>query len=104
MALRLTTASASKTVSRSPAELAALARTFLIRGDLDSYKNLFEEAAGDTDPHRRFRARTTLLECALATLPEAPVKKVPAMVLTAAREGMEILEQEPREPVILNYL
>src|SRR2546423_5053549 len=53
MALRLTTASAPKTVSRSPAELAALARTYLLRGDLDGYKKLFAAATGDSDPHRR---------------------------------------------------
>jgi tetratricopeptide (TPR) repeat protein len=103
MALRLTTASAPKTVSRSPAELAALARTYLLRGDLDGYKSLFAEAAGDGDPHRRFRARLSLLECAMATLPEAPAKQVPALLLTAAREGLEILEEEPREPMVLNY-
>src|SRR5689334_19282593 len=103
MALRLTTASAPKTVSRSPAELAALARTYLLRGDLDGYKSLFADAAGDADPHRRFRARLTLLECAMATLQEAPAKQVPALLLTAAREGIEILEQEPREPMLLNY-
>src|SRR6185437_11080161 len=103
MALRLTTASAAKTVSRSPAELAALARTYLLRGDLDGYQNLFAEAAGDGDPHRRFRARLTLLERAMATLPEAPAKQVPALLLTAAREGRAILEEEPREPTVLNY-
>src|SRR5919204_2530454 len=104
MALRLTTASAPKTVSRSPAELAALARTFLLKGDLDGYKNLFADAAGDTDPHRRFRARTSLLECAQAVLQEVPPKLVSPLLLTAARAGVEILEEEPREPVILNYL
>src|SRR5919204_638831 len=104
MALRLTTASAPKTVSRSPAELAALARSYLLKGDLESYKGLFADATGEPDPHRRFRARTTLLECAQAALGEVPARLVPTLLLTSLRNGIEILEEEPREPVFLNYV
>jgi glycosyltransferase involved in cell wall biosynthesis len=103
MALRLTTASAPKTVSRSPAELAALARTYLAKADFEAYKGLFADAAGEPDLHRRFRARTTLLECALTSLVEAPAKQIPTLLLTASRAAVDILEEEPREPVILNY-
>ncbi|MGZ4203474.1 MAG: glycosyltransferase, partial [Thermoleophilaceae bacterium] len=103
MALRLTTASAPKTVSRSPAELAALARTYLAKADFDSYKGLFEDVAGEPDLHRRFRARTTLLECALTSVAEAPPRQLPVLLLTAIRGAVAILEEEPREPVLLNY-
>src|SRR3954451_21014997 len=101
MALRLTTASAPKTVSRSPAELAALARTLLGRGDVAAYKALFEEVAEDTDPHRRYRARTTLLEVGMGN--HAAPKLLPKVLLATARAAVDMLEKEAREPVLLNY-
>src|SRR5437764_7145135 len=67
MALRLTTASAPKTARRSPAELAALARTYLGKADVAAYKSLFAEVAEETDEHRRFRGRLTLLEAAMGS-------------------------------------
>jgi tetratricopeptide (TPR) repeat protein len=101
MALRLTTASAPKTAGRSPAELSALARTHLSRGDTAAYLSLFADVASDTDPHRRFRARTALLQAGM-NLP-LPAKLVPKVLLAGARASVELLEEEPREPVILNY-
>ena len=103
MALRLTTATASKTVSRSAAELAALARTHLTRGDLDAFRALFAEVSQESDPHRRFRARTTLLECGMSATQQAPPKLLPKIFLQGARSGLELLEEEAREPVFLNY-
>src|SRR3954471_15818604 len=99
MALRLTTASAPKTVSRSPAELGALARTLLGRGDVAAYKALFDEVAEDTDRHRRFRARMTLLETGMGS--HAAPKLAPKVLLAAAQGVVDMLDQEPREPVLL---
>jgi glycosyltransferase involved in cell wall biosynthesis len=101
MALRLTTASAPKTVGRSPTELAALARTLLGRGDVAAYKALFAEVAEDSDPNRRYRARTTLLELAMGN--HAAPKLTPKVLLAGAQGGVDMLEEEPREPLLLNY-
>jgi glycosyltransferase involved in cell wall biosynthesis len=101
MALRLTTASAPKTVMRTPAELGALARTLLGRGDVAAYKALFDEVAEDTDRHRRFRARMTLLETGMSN--HAAPKLTPKVLLAGAQGVVDMLEQEPREPVLLNY-
>jgi glycosyltransferase involved in cell wall biosynthesis len=101
MALRLTTASAPKTVGRSPAELTALARTLLGRGDVAAFKALFAEVAEDSDANRRYRSRTTLLEVAMGN--HAAPKLTPKVLLSAAQGGVEMLEQEAREPLLLNY-
>jgi glycosyltransferase involved in cell wall biosynthesis len=103
MALRLTTASAPKTATRSPAELAALARTYLLKGDLDAYRQLFADAADEPNIHRRFRARTTLFEAGMATVKETSPKAAAAILLSIARCGVDVLEEEAREPVLLNY-
>ena len=101
MALRLTTASAPKTVTRTPAELGALARTLVGRGDVAGYRALFGEVAQDADRHRRYRGRKTLLEVAMGHL--GSVKLTPKLLLAAAQGGVEMLEQEAREPLLLNY-
>src|SRR5262249_8192002 len=101
MALRLTTASAPKTVGRTPAELGALARTLLQRGDVAAFKALFGEVAQEADPHRRYRARTTLIEVGMGN--HAEPKNVAKVLLATAQGAVEILEDEAREPVLLNY-
>jgi glycosyltransferase involved in cell wall biosynthesis len=101
MALRLTTASAPKIARRSPAELSALARTYLGRGEVAAYTALFADVAEDTDEHRRFRGRLTLLEAAMGN--SAPPKVLPKILLAAATSGLELLEQDAREPMFLNY-
>ncbi|HEX6458470.1 MAG TPA: glycosyltransferase [Thermoleophilaceae bacterium] len=101
MALRLTTASAPKTVRRSPQELAALARTHLGNCDVAAYRALFEEVAGDPNEHTRFRGRLTLLEAAMGA--SAPPKVLHKTLLAGARSGIELLEDEAREPMFLNY-
>jgi glycosyltransferase involved in cell wall biosynthesis len=101
MALRLTTASAPKSVSRSPAELGALARTLLQRGDVAAYKALFAEVAADTDVNRRYRARTTLIEVGMGN--HAAPKVLPKALLATAQGAVDMLDEEPREPVLLNY-
>ncbi len=104
MALRLTTASAPKTARRSPLELAALARAALLKGDLAAYRDLFAQAKEDQNIHSRFRSRTTLIESGMAGTKAAPPRSVAPIWLAIARAGIEILEEEPREPVLLNYV
>ena len=87
MALRLTTASAPKTVRRSPQELAALARTHLGQGDVAAYRALFEQVAGDPNAHSRFRGSLTLLEAAMGTS-GASTKILYRTLLAGARAGL----------------
>jgi glycosyltransferase involved in cell wall biosynthesis len=101
MALRLTTASAPKTVSRSAAEIAALSRTYVARGDIAAYRSLFQEVAQEGDEHRRFRNRLTLLETAMAA--KGSKNGLAKLLLSAATAGVELLEEEAREPMFLNY-
>src|SRR4051794_33212297 len=107
MALRLSRpADAADSKARSPREaerLDARAQTCLAAGDLKSYRALFEHAAALEDPHRRYQARRTLVEQGLSAASKTPSKDVPALFLTVARCTVELLEEEPREPILLNY-
>ena len=108
MALRLSRpADDAATEAHSPREaerLDARARAFLAAGDLKSYRALYEQAASIEDPHRRYHARRTLVEQGLAAASKTPSKDVPRLFLTVAACTVELLEQEPREPVLINYL
>jgi tetratricopeptide (TPR) repeat protein len=105
MALRLSRpADAEAPSPRETERLDARAQATLTAGDLKSYRALFEQAAAVEDTHRRYQARRTLVEQGLAAASKTPSKDVPALFLTVARSTIELLEQEPREPVLLNYL
>src|SRR4051794_11434938 len=108
MALRLSRpADAADSKARSPREaqrIDARAQTCLTAGDLKGYRALFEHAAAIEDPHRRYQARRTLVEQGLAAAAKTPSKDVPALFLTVARCTLGLLEMEPREPVLLNYM
>jgi tetratricopeptide (TPR) repeat protein len=107
MALRLSRpADAPESEARSPREadrLDARAQASLAAGDLKSYRALFEQAAAVEDPHRRYQARRTLVEQGLGAASSTASKDVPALFFTVARCTVELLEQEPREPILLNY-
>jgi tetratricopeptide (TPR) repeat protein len=105
MALRLSRpADATDTSPRTAERLDARAQACLVAGDLKGYRALFAGAAAVEDPHRRYQARRTLLEQGLAAAAATPSKDVPQLFLTVARSAVELLEAEPREPVLLNYL
>jgi tetratricopeptide (TPR) repeat protein len=109
MALRLSRpADAADSKASSPRQttdrLDARAKACLATGDLKSYRALFEQAATMEDPHRRYHARRTLVEQGLAAAATTPSKDVPALFLAVATRTVELLEQEPREPILLNYL
>lgn len=107
MALRLTdpvgpAATAAIAPATPPAvTLRARAQHLLASGDLAGYRALFAEAAAVADVHRRYEARVRLLEAGLAARGEtaAAVGPVFAAVALAA---IELLEDEPREPLICN--
>jgi glycosyltransferase involved in cell wall biosynthesis len=105
MALRLSrpAADAPQDNARTAERLDARAQACLVAGDLKGYRELFAQAATVEDPHRRYQARRTLVEQGLAAAANIQGKDVPALFLAVATSTVELLELEPREPVLLNY-
>ncbi len=102
MALRLTGSPTTATPAQ-PADPSAAADACLDRHDLDGYAALFADAAARADVHARYAARVRLVEAALRAGQAADRARVPAIYLAAARAAVTLLEEEPREPVLLNY-
>ena len=106
MALRLSRPSdnaPSAAPARTSERMDVRAQACLQACDFNGYRALFELAAQVEDEHRRYHARRTLIEQGLGAAKSMPTKDVPALYLTVARCAIELLEQEPREPVLLNY-
>ena len=105
MALRLSRPSddAPDHSKRTSERIDARAQACLAVGDLKGYRELFAHVAGVEDPHRRYQARRTLIEQGLGAARSMPSKDVPALFLAVSRSVVELLEGEPREPVLLNY-
>jgi tetratricopeptide (TPR) repeat protein len=109
MALRLTgTSSASRPSAVSPAgasaaQLPAQAHALLAAGELDRYRALFLRAAELEDPDRRYQANVTLLEQGLSAGGQPTAARSLGVLLAVAQCAVVLLEQEPREPVMLNY-
>jgi tetratricopeptide (TPR) repeat protein len=103
MALRLNS-DASTNGASQPSGFAERARARLRAGDLDSYRSLYDEAGRIADYHARYSARVGLVEGSFAAVDGlAPVPL--ARALLALAQGVAgALEDEPREPVLLNYL
>src|SRR3954469_6073778 len=103
MALRL---SKPQTPSARPgagtAELPGRALTALASGDLAGYRALFAQATEEPDAHRRYAVRKELLQAGLSQ--RGTMTQVAPMFLAAAGEGLAILADEPREPVLLNLI
>ncbi len=102
MALRLTNSSIQNGPP-APAELAAQAARLLAGGDTDGYRKLFERTAENEDLSRRYYTRVLLLEAGLAATQHAPANVAAKIFLALAQAGTSLLEDEPREPMILNY-
>ena len=100
MALRLTAAPAASPAPLDPARAAAAC---FDRRDVDGYAALFADVAALEDVHARYAARIKLVEAALLAGRDADRARVPAIYLAAARATVALLEEEPREPVLLNY-
>jgi len=113
MALRLTDSAGSRRPAprRRPAPahttppavvLSARAETCLAVRDLAGYRALFTEAAKVEDVHRRYEARKRLVEVGLAAK-GGSVAAVAPVFATAADGVISVLEDEPREPILLQY-
>jgi len=102
MALRLTGSPTTASPATQP-DFSAAAAACLDRHDLDGYGALFAQAGEITDVHARYAARTKLVEAALRAGQAADRARVPAIYVAATRATIALLEDEPREPVLLNY-
>jgi tetratricopeptide (TPR) repeat protein len=105
MALRLTSSPAGQTSAPAapPAEsLATRAAALITAKDLSGYLALFDEAARIEDVHRRYQARKRLIESGLGARGSSLATAGPVF-LAVARAALDVLEEEPREPVLLTY-
>src|SRR3954451_16865464 len=104
MALRLTTAKTAFETTRRPGEEALeLGRAALASNDLKRYRELFGEVAQESGYKRAYKARRCLIELGLAKLGNAQGTAVAPLMMAVANGALDALEQEPREPVLLNY-
>jgi glycosyltransferase involved in cell wall biosynthesis len=103
MALRLTGPSLRSDAAPDSAAIAGRAAAALDAGDIAAYGDLFALAELHEDPHRRYRVRTALLEQGLAACGRSRAARARQIYLQIARQSVALLEQEPCEPVILNF-
>jgi tetratricopeptide (TPR) repeat protein len=102
MALRLTgTSLPSPTVS--PAAVAEQAGVRLASGDVDGYAALFAQTGAQEDHAARYRARLRLIESGLQAAIQATPAGSARIYFVLARALVAILDEEPREPLLLNY-
>src|SRR3712207_6106342 len=108
MALRLSDASnlpqPSGPARKPDQELVERGQELLGAGKVGAYRDLFAEAAEIEDQHPRSRARVKLMEQGLAAPGSLPDNRVPGLFFAIAKVGMDVAEEEPREPVVLNLL
>jgi tetratricopeptide (TPR) repeat protein len=100
MALRLTPGPAPS--AKPLAErLAPIADELLRRHDLAGWVTLYDGTADEPDPHRRYEARRLLASAALNHDAGSPAQTATRILVVAGRL-VRVLEEEPREPVLLN--
>ncbi len=105
MALRLSSPkNAPAPVAPRAGDVAARAQALLLARDYKGYRSLFDQASAVEDVHARYRTRVMLIEQGLGAAGAVPQADVPQLFLTVAKAAVELLEEEPREPFILNYL
>ncbi len=86
------------------AQLRDQARLHLSLNNLDRYKALFDRATANEDSHARYHARVLLIEEGLAATGKLTSQAQTAQLFVAiATAALSALEDEPREPVLLNY-
>ncbi|MDP8943636.1 MAG: glycosyltransferase, partial [Actinomycetota bacterium] len=105
MALRLQDASSLPAPgdARPPdARIAERAQALLDAREVKAYRALFAEAAAVEDPHRRYSARRKLMELGLGAAGAIPDAAVPGLFAAVARAGLDALDENPREPTLLN--
>jgi tetratricopeptide (TPR) repeat protein len=96
--------STTQSPSAFGAQLRDQARLQLAINRLDGYRALFERAAEHEDTHARYHARVLLVEEGLSAAGNAASQAQAAQLFVAIADGaLTALEEEPREPILLNY-
>ncbi|MGH2914271.1 MAG: glycosyltransferase [Solirubrobacteraceae bacterium] len=95
--------SAADPVSLPADSLARRAFTLLGAGDIDAFAKLFADgAAAREDPQRRFEAQLALLDAGLRASAGVSAAVATRLFVALADAALEILEETPSEPVLLN--
>ncbi len=81
--------------------LPAKAQRSIEHGDVAGYVALFAEAAAEPDLHERYRARRDLAQAAVDAGTQANAVRSRPFQLAATRELLTLLEDDPREPLLL---
>jgi tetratricopeptide (TPR) repeat protein len=103
MALRLSDSSPEQHQTAGSADLAHEAARLLAARDLSGYRGLLARVNGIEDVHERYRAKKALLEQGLQAAAQAQPAAVAATYAAVAALAAAMLDDEPREPVLLNY-
>ena len=103
--LRIATAApTTQAGSAFGAQLRDQARLQLAMNQLDRYKALFDRAAEHDDSQTRYNARLRLIEEGLAAIGKTSSQaQATQLFVTVADGALSALEEEPREPILLNY-
>jgi hypothetical protein len=97
MALRVTRPTAAPVDPREAASNA------LFREDLAAYRTVFAETADQDNVHARYATRRALLEAGLQGPATESPKAIAQRFAAVAGVALDALEDEPREPLFLNY-
>src|SRR5262249_26243397 len=71
-------------------------------GRVDALREAFSEVQAWVDPHRRYQTRKRIVELTLAA-PVQAGKDWISLFVACAEELVAVLEEEPSEPLLLNY-
>lgn len=93
---------ASRRTHNSP--LTKEARRLISRGKVARYRELFERVATIADRNERYEARWTLLRAMIDDGDRAPPTAYQGLLAAGADEIIKVLEDDPREPSLLNDL
>ncbi|HEX5308094.1 MAG TPA: glycosyltransferase family 2 protein [Solirubrobacteraceae bacterium] len=86
------------------ADLRGQAQELLGAGELDGFGGLLGSAAEGEEPQGAYGESVTLLEAGFAAGGQLDARYLPALFATIAAGAAGMLEREPREPRLLNYL
>jgi tetratricopeptide (TPR) repeat protein len=86
------------------AQLREDARLQLAINQFERYRALFDRAAEHDDSHARYHARALLIEEGLAAAAKTASRTQATQLFVAVADAaLTALEEEPREPILLNY-
>ena len=86
------------------AQLRDQARLHLTSNQLERYRALFDRAAKHEDSQARYHARVLLIEEGLSAAGKAASQAQATQLFVAVADAaLTALEEEPREPILLNY-